>query len=289
MKIPKYWAKEEIELDRKNGAPLDFPCWRWSDISLEDALQKAKESAGAIRAKLAGGAELDKYFYAERPLREEIIGEIKRADASTAGILTRNHMGCEVLNSEDVLFIDIDVPALTKRPGIFKKLMALFSRPLENELENIEQIELAKIRKVLERHPDWGLSVYRTYAGFRCMATHETFDPKSDFVRNILDEFGSDPLYVRLCRVQESFRARLTPKPWRCRFQSNKIKYPAEGRKMANSFAVWLEKYKMASANFATCRLVGRFGRSDIHPKIKEIVKFHDSATKAMERTLPLA
>ena len=75
---------------------------------------------------------------------------------------------------------------------------------------------LARIHAVVARHPGMGLRLYRTANGYRCLVTHRTYDPASQECRELLEALGSDPLYIRLCRGQHCFRARLTPKPWRC-------------------------------------------------------------------------
>ena len=69
----------------------------------------------------------------------------------------------------------------------------------------------------IDRWPGWGVRVYKTCAGYRGLVTHATFDPTADATLDLMRQFRCDPQYVTLCKRQESFRARLTPKGWRCK------------------------------------------------------------------------
>ena len=63
--------------------------------------------------------------------------------------------------------------------------------------------------EVCRLQPGFGFRIYRTRAGFRLLVTSGTFDPSAAETLALLKEFGSDPLYIRLCKAQECFRARL--------------------------------------------------------------------------------
>ncbi len=68
----------------------------------------------------------------------------------------------------------------------------------------------------MEVHPDWGWRIYRTKAGFRLLATHRPVFPSEPLAEEAFQEFKADILYRKLCVNQKCFRARLTPKSWRC-------------------------------------------------------------------------
>ena len=59
-------------------------------------------------------------------------------------------------------------------------------------------------------HPDLGVRTYRTAAGLRVIVTGLASGPPD---LTALVDLGSDDLYVRLCGLHETSRARLTPKP----------------------------------------------------------------------------
>jgi hypothetical protein len=78
--------------------------------------------------------------------------------------------------------------------------------------------------------------------------------------RELLEALGSDPRFVKLCAVQESFRARLTPKPWRCDVSLPPGQHPREDTALRARVEEWLRGYEAASEHFATCRFIEHAG-----------------------------
>src|SRR5262249_35812590 len=87
---------------------------------------------------------------------------------------------------------------------------------------------------------------------------------------------GSDPLYVRLCQAQSCFRARLTPKPWRCGMRPPSAPYPWENSRRESQFRSWLLKYETAIREYSVCKLIDHLGPAAVHPEIAPIVSLHD-------------
>lgn len=116
MQIPKYWSDATITFPHrdKTGRQRQRKVKRygWSNESLDDAKQMAKERADEARAQLAQGKNInwterqDSYAIDGFPIREEIIADHDHS------IITRNRYGTECLNTEDVLIIDVDNPPL---------------------------------------------------------------------------------------------------------------------------------------------------------------------------------
>jgi hypothetical protein len=129
--------------------------------------------------------------------------------------------------------------------------------------------------------------VYRTAAGFRLLATGRTYDPGSSEAESVMRVVGADPSFVQLCKVQDSFRARLTPKPWRIGQSAPPGDFPREGRQQ-QAFDEWLRRYDRAAASSATCRFIESIGGDSVHPDVTPILALHDEQTKATT-TLPLA
>ncbi len=98
---------------------------------------------------------------------------------------------------------------------------------------------------------------------------------------------GADPAFIKLCRAQRSFRARLTPKPWRIGQSQPPIQFPRETPRDEERFHRWLSGYESASADWATCRLL-EAGINNVHEKIQPLLTLHDESTKATT-ALPLA
>ncbi|KRG34036.1 MULTISPECIES: hypothetical protein [unclassified Psychrobacter] len=78
------------------------------------------------------------------------------------------------------------------------------------------------IKKRVANHPIECFRLYQTPAGFRIIATHDIISPSDNVVEEWFAYFHADTNYVRLCQVQQCFRARITAKPWRMNEVENK-------------------------------------------------------------------
>jgi hypothetical protein len=274
MNIPQFWAK---------GTQGSISCWRWSDNSLQEAQSLAQAAAEALarQCKAKGAFPRDRYGYADRPLREPILREIKLPSGVGAGAITRNAYGCLVLNTDISLFIDVDFVEETTIDFLRSFLPRLLGKKKKWSKSLMEVELLGRAGKVVQSSPGWGWRIYRTRAGFRLLATHRTFDPKAADWELVFQELGADPLYLRLCRSQKSFRARLTPKPWRCKVEVPPTQWPFASSKDEEKFKEWERGYLTTSAEFATCELITVLGNQQIHPELESIVAIHDQATRA--------
>jgi hypothetical protein len=99
---------------------------------------------------------------------------------------------------------------------------------------------------------------------------------------------GTDPLYLKLCIGQGCFRARLTPKPWRCGISKPPSRYPWDSLEAERWYRDWERRYEVAADRYATCRLVETRGSGWPHPDIQRLLSVHDARTR-VERPLPLA
>jgi len=278
MKIPKYWARH-IPASPKSGAKgMTVSCWDWSDVSVEDAQRKADARALALAEKLRMGARLDRYAYGDRALHEEVVQTVG-ADAGTA-VVTRNLYGTLVLNAARAMFMDVDFPDTgPAKPsgGMFGRL---FGKPAPAAPDDREARAMQQVQSWAAQHSDLGVRVYRTCAGLRCLITSQPFDPKNAETISLLRGIGSDPLYVRLCQAQGCFRARLTPKPWRCGLASSPLaRYPWNGSKEEAGFRAWLTKYERHMEGYSVCRLLTHVGPPLPHPEIAPVLELHDKFT----------
>jgi hypothetical protein len=101
-------------------------------------------------------------------------------------------------------------------------------------------------------------------------------------------QVGADPAFIQLCRIQDSFRARLTPKPWRIGKLTPPGEFPRKDGEVQRAFEQWLLDYDRAAGSKATCQFVETIGSSAIHPDLSHILQLHDERTKAASG-LPLA
>jgi hypothetical protein len=173
-----------------------------------------------------------------------------------------------VLNAARTMFIDIDRPE-PARPGLLARLFGRRPEPMRDEIpERVEALAASR--------PDLGLRLYQTAGGYRAIVTSRPLDPESDEAMDLLERLGADPLYVRLCRSQSCFRARLTPKPWRCGMGRPPGAYPRVDESARQAFEVWASRYDRASQGFAVCRLGDSFGPASVHPEVASVVDWHD-------------
>lgn len=223
-------------------------------------------------------------YYPNRPFREPVIQQIKNDANEVAAVITRNSYGCLVLNTARVMFVDVDVRE-PEKPGFFQKL---FGKAPTGPPPLTENGAIAKVENWTRNNPDSGWRIYRTRAGLRLLATHALFDPEAAASDGIFEALGADPLYRQLCRTQKCFRARLTPKPWRCGLRRKPERWPFLDARAEKSFQKWDAQYQSYSFNWATCELVKKIGNDIVHPAIQPILKLHDDMTK-MESGLKLA
>ncbi len=223
-----------------------------------------------------------RYAYGSRPLREEIVETFGRGNGDgPRALITRNRYGALVLNTARCLFLDVDLPQI----GILQRLR----RFLSGNRVDPAAAALSSLRDALGRSPlPATFRLYRTAAGFRVIAVDREFEPGGVEAERLMDFTATDRAYVQLCRAQQSFRARLTPKPWRCGCASPPGEYPREVAAVQQQFAAWLANYETASWKFATCRYVDTVGSGNALHGIEDLVDIHDRLTRARE-PLPLA
>lgn len=268
MKVHRHWARETARVET-SARSFEIACYGSSPTSLDEA----RREAAAVAARAADAIRSERprttYPYARGPLREELIEEIADGGRLQAAI-TRNGYGSLVLNAAGALFADIDYPASSR--SLWTWLRGLFGGTTRNEDEAI----LERVHGVAEAHAGMGLRLYRTANGYRCLATHRLYEPGSAEAQALLEELGSDPLYIRLCRAQESFRARLTPKPWRCASRTPPSRYPFDSPEQEHRYREWQADYERSIRSYGTCAFIGSFGSALVHPEVARILELHD-------------
>ncbi|HEX6371029.1 MAG TPA: hypothetical protein VF006_19080 [Longimicrobium sp.] len=276
----------------------------------------------------AGAGFPERYAYGDRPLREEVVRELPATGGVEApdAAITRNSYGALVLNAARAFFIDVDVdradepvssasssssasavdPMAAARelvdalplPGGVKSILGgLFgSRPARPAAPpppppapaDPASAALDRLRRWVASHPEWRVRVYRTSAGLRYLVTHDVFSPTDAATQAAMNALGADPQYVRLCQVQKTFRARLTPKPWRIGVENPPVGFPFEGPGEEAQMRQWEARYDAASRGRATCHFVEEMGTGAEHPDVAPLRALHDEHTRATSG-LPLA
>lgn len=249
------------------------------------------------------------------------------ADAPDAAI-TRNAYGALVLNAARVFFIDVDVESADRPQGASSTSRVptgLPTDPVAAARELVEALPLPggvksilgglfgskpsqpaappppppapadpataatdRLRQWINNHPDWRVRVYRTHSGLRYLVTHALFSPTDPEAQAAMAALGADAQYVRLCQVQKSFRARLTPKPWRIGVENPPATFPYDDAGEEAAMRAWEARYEAAGQGRATCRFVEEMGGGAEHPQVTPLRTLHDERTRATSG-LPLA
>ena len=287
MRIPPYWRKEQYCGRDRNGRERCYEAWGWSFDSPEDARADAAARAERRFNRPDTSLSPERYDYLDRPLREEIVESIAHEDRDSA-LITRNRYGCLVLNTAFVCFVDVDYPP-PRGAGILDGLLLAFSA--RRRRERAQALRESTKREVMDwaaENPQRGFRLYETAAGLRLLFTDQLYAPGSDEVAALFEALHSDMLYRRLTVKQECFRARLTPKPWRCACPKPPNQYPWESDADEHRYRQWERDYYERTKNRPVCRVLDIFGPDAEEKEISAIVNIHDHYT-CLDSDQPLA
>ncbi|SKA96908.1 hypothetical protein SAMN02745166_02492 [Prosthecobacter debontii] len=325
MIVPEFWAEARVQ-KRENNRQLTVRRYGWSDLSQDEAQTMAETRAQDALRRLWAGEHLEKreprvpYNGAHGvPIREEILS--RHGDA----VITRNLYGAQCLNTPDVLFADVDLSSDTPATltcsiyvvllvvavafGVYQGAIGMAVLAMLVALVigyavatwlhqirlkmggGIRNIALKRIRAFAQVHPQWHLRIYETPAGFRVLVMHRTFDPASEEVAHFFDALGTDPVYVQMCRNQNCFRARLTPKPWRIGIQAHQPPRPGYWPVKPEHLPArrrWTALYEEKARGYAACRYLESLGSPGVHPQAESVCSLHDERCRS-HSGMPLA
>lgn len=258
MRVFKHWVRYRKEI-KISGTLQDIHLYGGSNISEEDAERDAEKRARSLAERINQGLRYGSDYEAD--IVEEIIEEIDENN-----IVTRNRYGALVLNSKNLMFIDIDSVRLS--------VWNLFFRgKLSRKEKMLIHIEKVIAKKQYDKH---SFRLYETFKGYRLLVTDKHYNPKSKESKSIMRDFGADRLYYMLCVKQNCFRARLTPKPFRIDHETPKIIFPDRDTKEEIAHSNWVAEYEEKSQEFSTCNLVKSYGRA----VYSRAITYHDRITK---------
>lgn len=279
MRIPRFWKQASKEVVTPDGRRINSTAWGWSEHSSEEAESRAFAAVKRVAARLAKEKELPQHYgYDERLPREEIIDEFQNETGKTHAIVTRNGYGSLILNTSDLMFIDVDLPP--KREEI---PLPRFVRKWLGQPPPVDPVVAyhERIRDCARQHADLGFRLYRTCAGFRVIVASHAIPAESSLAKQLLEDFRADPLYQRMCKNQECFRARLTPKAWRCGIDKPPARFPFPNPRAESSYRRWEKQYLDSIANYSTCSFLESLGPNQVDRDIEGLIELHDSLTKS--------
>ena len=200
-------------------------------------------------------ATIDAAKLEEPSMRPKVLGALRRIvqQLDANAVITRNAYGALVLNAARAMFIDVDFGD-----------------------DGRDGPAMQRVQQWTASRPELAVRVYRTHAGLRLLVTNHTFDPTSPETIQLLQEVGSDKLYIQLCKAQASFRARLTPKPWRVGIRPPTVRFPYENADAAAELKHWVGNYDMASRQAAVCKLIQTTGPAVVLDEIRGLLSYHD-------------
>ncbi len=295
----------------------------WSSTGQEDADLHAKKRVEEAVAVLREGGEQGLRTFTRRerriayngadglPIREEVIKEWEHADV----VVTRNSYGALCLNTPRAMFVDVDKPARPHASGccigavvgavagavigpvilggvlgaiLFAALGSLVNRiqwALNPRNRNFGALLRSRLKAWLRSRPGWLVRIYETPAGLRLLVLHAEFDPREEESLEFMKHVEVDPVYLRMCKLQNCFRARVSPKPWRAgisdHFYAGGVWPVTDPDKLARRNA-WIERYEERSPTFASCRFLTDVGDGRIDARVEEVRKLHDDLSGAL-------
>ncbi len=182
------------------------------------------------------------------------------------------------------MFVDVDLPPPPSR-SFFSRLFGKKKTPPDPDPSNAA---LNRLANAITTQPELKVRVYRTAAGLRYIFVHRPYDSTAPETTALLKALGADEKFILLCRIQKCFRARLTPKPWRCGHHADHPKFDGNTERPDPLYQKWLQDYKRASSSYAACKFINEYGNGSSDPALQKLVAFHDHETRCTSG-LPLA
>lgn len=292
VKIFPYWCQDTRKLAGKAVTTR-----AGSDESLDDARQKLERRFFYLRQLSCQGNSLSSKARAEitaffadglvgtdsyqQPICEELVKVL-----DSQNVITRNRYGALVLNSEDHVFLDVDFATKQQGPAFLNWLFNALAYNGKRDAATTRQKTIDRVLMATKASAFSHLRyrLYETRQGLRLVVAGATIPAQSEYMQKLCEVFGVDERYALLCRKQNCFRARLTPKPSRLRLAyPDGVRYPYSSADKA-IMAAWVATYNVRCASYSVCRLLTEVNG----PVTSPILDVHDQLCK-LDKDFPLA
>lgn len=275
QKNPMLIRKLEYWADKRNASDVEVYDYI-TELIFVDSVEDANLAISKWRQRLSGQelAALLKYLPHDiytasmmQALRDDTAGSwynTETGDYTTAsepivkelktGVITVNAYHAFILNAQNMMIVDVDTST--------DELINVLSPVVTNN----RNLALGVLDAFIKENPTMGFRVYDTACGLRYICTTHEFDPASKDSEMVMKSLLCDPRYAALCRKQGTYRARLTPKPWRVYC----LDVPDTLEELD-----WQDEYYV-------CQYVDSVGEQSILPQFKEMLTQHDKTTGAI-------
>lgn len=252
MKYYKFWIKEDFKITIDGNEEV-ISILSGSNQSENVAFQKASEKAKNIENRIAERKPKDSYEVAIKEYIDEVIDD--------SNIITVCRYGAKILNTTSYTIFDLD-----DYPVDFFDYFKAVKR-LKKKDRIVYKFE-ERVRKFPELGTDF--RVYETAKGVRVIGK-KYIDPSSKGYTRLMRRLCVDWIYIQLSKKQKCYRARLTPKPYRMKINTIKVKSPLDCKN--ENYLNWEKAYTEKSRDYSVVRLVKSLGSDFSSDKI---VKQHD-------------
>src|ERR1700682_334144 len=124
MKLARFWTRGQGEAIDPDGRRVRVVARGWSDQSMEAARARAGEIIQRVVEHFASNAApAHQYQYGDRPLPEPIIKEF-----GPSAVVTRNAYGALVLNTDNLMFADVDCESPKPSQAVLDRVRAVAER-----------------------------------------------------------------------------------------------------------------------------------------------------------------
>ena len=262
MKCYTFWVRETKKI-RIAGELKQITLVAGSNVSKDDAASNADRMASAIEERIQNRKQKRESY--EAAIKEHVAGEI-----NPKNIITINRYGAQVLNTTEYTILDID-----RAP---RSLMDWFRRDKRDAKDKI----VDHFKRRAARYPELGAAfrIYETRNGVRIVGK-TYFCPQTKRFHGVMRAMRVDKLYALLCRKQDCYRARLTPKPYRMKMETMRIKTPLDCE--TEAYNIWREKYAAASGNYSVVKLRETLGMDFSGDPV---IVLHDKITRLDAKAL---
>ena len=253
MKYYKFWVKESVKIQVGESAQF-VTVLSGSNQSKDDARREATKRSRYVEQKIKGEAPEDDY---EAPIKEHVDEVV-----DDANIITICRYGARILNTCQYTVLDLDDYPVDFL-DMFKAL---------RKLPKKERI-VAKFLQRLSKYPELGTDfrIYETTKGVRVIGK-KYIEPSGKGYAALMRKLRVDWLYIVLSQKQNCYRARVTPKPFRMKFKTIKIRSPLDCETQA--YLDWAQDYAAVSARYSVVKLIQSVG-SDF--STEPVIRLHDS------------